>query len=104
MEIKELVNYYINDSSQTLDVTFRTLNDSFDVVRNDQIMLDDAESFGLMFNNDFSESYDDDDDDYMENMIRNYEAQLDIDEDEIITFLNEYYIVNPNKLPKTELF
>ena len=41
-----------------------------------------------MFNNDFSESYDDDDDDYMENMIRNYEAQLDIDEDEIITFLN----------------
>jgi hypothetical protein len=67
-------------------------------------MLDDAESFGLMFNNDFSESYDDDDDDYMENMIRNYEAQLDIDEDEIITFLNEYYIVNPNKLPKTELF
>ena len=104
MEIKELVNYYINDSSQTLDVTFRTLNDSFDVVRNDQIMLDDAESFGLMFNNDFSESYDDDDDDYMENMIRNYDAQLDIDEDEIITFLNEYYIVNPNKLPKTELF
>jgi len=104
MEIKELVNYYINDSSQTLDVTFRTLNDSFDVVRNDQIMLDDAESFGLMFNNDFSESYDDDDDDYMENMIRNYESQLDIDEDEIITFLNEYYIVNPNKLPKTELF
>ena len=104
MEIKELVNYYINDSSQTLDVTFRTLNDSFDVVRNDQIMLDDAESFGLMFNNDFSESYDDDDDDYMENMIRNYEAQLDIDDDEIITFLNEYYIVNPNRLPKTELF
>ena len=104
MEIKELVNYYINDSSQTLDVTFRTLNDSFDVVRNDQIMLDEAESFGLMFNNDFSESYDDEEDDYIENMIRNYEAQLDIDEDEIITFLNEYYIVNPNKLPKTELF
>ena len=104
MEIKELVNYYINDSSQTLDVTFRTLNDSFDVVRNDQIMLDDAESFGLMFNNDFSESYDDEEDDYIENMIRNYEAQLDIDDDEIITFLNEYYIVNPNRLPKTELF
>lgn len=104
MEIKELVNYYINDSSQTLDVTFRTLNDSFDVVRNDQIMLDEAESFGLMFNNDFSESYDDEEDDYIENMIRNYEAQLDIDDDEIITFLNEYYIVNPNRLPKTELF
>ena len=30
MEIKELVSYYLNDTSKTLDVTFRTTLDGED--------------------------------------------------------------------------
>jgi hypothetical protein len=27
-----------------------------------------------------------------------------IDEDQLISFLNEYYTVNPNRLPKAEIY
>ena len=39
MEIKELVSYYLNESSKTLDVTFRTTLDSEDEIREDRINL-----------------------------------------------------------------
>ena len=105
MEIKELASIYVNDSNQTLGVTFRLITDSEDMIRTDQIDLDVVESFGLTLERDFDNSFDeDDDDDYLESMIRSYEADFDLDEDEIISFLNEYYMVNPKKLPKPELY
>jgi hypothetical protein len=39
MEIKELESFYINETSQTLDVTFRILSDNDDEIRTDQIDL-----------------------------------------------------------------
>ena len=104
MEIKELVGYYVNDTSQTLDVTFRLITDNEDTIRTDQIDLDDAESFGLNFGINNNDSFESDDDDYLDEMIRNYEIDLEVDEDEVVSFLNEYYMVNPKKLPKPELF
>ena len=103
MEIKELVGYYVNDSSQTLDVTFRLISDSDDIIRTDQIDLGEAESFGMVIESSY-DSFDSDDDDYLDEMIRSYEKDLEIDEDEVVSFLNEYYLVNPKKLPKPELF
>ena len=105
MEIKELVGYYVNDSSQTLDVTFRLISDNEDVIRTDQINLDEAESFGLnLEDGNNTDPFDSDDDDYFAEMIRSYESELEVDEDEVISFLNDYYMVNPKKLPKPELF
>ena len=104
MEIKELVGYYVNDTSQTLDVTFRLITDNEDIIRTDQIDLDEAESFGLNFGINNNDSFESDDDDYLDEMIRNYEIDLEVDEDEVVSFLNEYYMVNPKKLPKPELF
>lgn len=104
MEIKELVGYYVNDTSQTLDVTFRLITDNEDTIRTDQIDLDDAESFGLNFGINNNDSFESDDDDYLDEMIRNYEIDLEVDDDEVVSFLNEYYMVNPKKLPKPELF
>ena len=104
MEIKELVGYYVNDTSQTLDVTFRLISDNEDTIRTDQIDLDEAESFGLNFGITNNDSFESDDDDYLDEMIRNYEIDLEVDEDEVVSFLNEYYMVNPKKLPKPELF
>ena len=104
MEIKELVGFYVNDTSQTLDVTFRLITDNEDIIRTDQIDLDEAESFGLNLEDNNTDPFDSDDDDCFAEMIRSYESDLDVDEDEIISFLNEYYMVNPKKLPKPEFF
>jgi hypothetical protein len=51
MEIKELVSYYINESSKTVDVTFRLTTDGDDEIRTDQIQIDEVESFGYNFDN-----------------------------------------------------
>lgn len=105
MEIKELVSYYINDTNQTLDISFRLLEDSEDEIRNSQISLDEIKKYGYSFlenNSDIlkdmfgEDEYEDfDDDDFFEDSI---------DENEIVSFLNEYYIINPNNLPESELF
>ena len=64
MEIKELVGYYVNDTSQTLDVSFRLITDNEDTIRTDQINLDEAESFGLNLEDNNNDPFDSDDDDY----------------------------------------
>ena len=49
MEIKDLESFYINETSQTLDVTFRILNDNEDEIRTDQIDLSETKTFGYEF-------------------------------------------------------
>jgi hypothetical protein len=110
MEINELVSFYINESSQTLEYTFRTIDDSEDEIRTGSIEFDEIKNFGYDFLDDITNSFktleedglfDDDDDDYGE-FGDLFEDEFD--EQEFISFLNEYYLVNPKKLPKSELF
>lgn len=98
MEIRELVSYYVYEDTKRIEVTFRLTLDSEDEVRNDIINLEEAEEFGYKLindNNDFFQ-FDDEEEEDFDNFI-------DMDEDLLINFLNEYYIVNPTKLPKTEI-
>lgn len=108
MEIKDLLEYEINESSQTIKVTFRLLQDSEDEVRIDTIELEESEQYGYSFldsnENKFKEifleedeedEFDFGDDDFLEESI---------DEQELISFLTEYYILNPKRLPDTEFF
>lgn len=103
MEIKEIVSYYLNDTTKTLDVTFRTILDSEDEIREDKIYFEEISDFGYEFvniKNDYpnilEEDYDDD----------NFDIYYDdnIDEQEITSFLNEYYLIYPSKLPSPEIF
>ena len=99
MEIRELVSYYLYEDTKRIEVTFKLSLDSEDEVRNDIINLEEAEEFGYNLiddNNDFFQ-FDDEDGD------EDFDDFVDIDEDLLISFLNEYYIVNPNKLPKPEI-
>ena len=99
MEIRELVSYYLYEDTKRIEVTFKLSLDSEDEVRNDIINLEEAEEFGYNIvedNNDFFQFDDEEDEDDFDNFV-------DIDEDLLISFLNEYYIVNPNKLPKPEI-
>ena len=101
MEIKDLESFYINDTSQTLDVTFRTHSDNEDEIRTDQIDLSETKTFGYNLTNNSSNEYfgDEEFEDIFED-----DDEIDLDEDEIISFLNEYYLIYPNKLPETQLY
>ena len=103
MEIKELVSYYINETSHTLDVTFKTLTDSEDEIRTDQIVLDEIETFGYNILNNINDDFFEDDDEEFEDMFDDFEEE-ELDEDEIVSFLNEYYLIYPKKLPEAQLF
>ena len=70
--------------------------DTEDEIRYDKIYFDEIKDFGFDF---IPETYDDDDlnSDY-------YDEDDNDNEDEILTFLNEYYVVFSDKLPKTEFY
>jgi hypothetical protein len=104
MEIKELESFYINETSQTLDVTFKILSDNDDEIRTDQIDVVEIKVFGYDFikneSVDLWDNEEDDDDD----VFGGYEEDLDMDEEEIISFLNEYYLIYPKRLPEAQLY
>lgn len=108
MEIKELVSFFINESSETLEITFRLTIDSEDEIRTDQIQISETQSFGYNFE-DFKISplrdlfEEDEDDDGFEGLF-NDDFGDPLDEDEIMSFLNEYYLIYPDKLPTAEFF
>lgn len=99
----EIVSYYVYEDKRRVDVTFRLTIDSDDEVRNDIICLDESKEYGYdLIEDDFEildllDDENDDDGDFDDD----FET---IDEELLITFLNEYYIVNPNKLPSVEPF
>lgn len=98
MEITEIISYYLNEDSNTLDVSFRTTNDSDDEVRNDTISLKEAKEFGYNLLTETFDFFDEDE------TVDEDDNIIDIDEDELINFLNEYYTINPKRLPKADFF
>ena len=102
MEISEIINCNVDLKSNILDVTFRTIEDSEDVQRTDRLDFTLTEEYGYdIISQDF-DIFDDFDDE--EDFEDNDYYDSDVDEDELISFLNEYYMVNPSNLPKAEYF
>ena len=102
MEIKELVSFYINETSQTLDVTFRIHSDNEDEIRTDQIDLEESKTFGYVLTQNKSDNFyeeEEEEEDYFDEFF-----DEDFEEEEIISFLNEYYLIYPKRLPNTQLF
>jgi hypothetical protein len=101
MEILEIINSNVDLKSNILDVTFRLTDDSEDTQRTDRIDYSIVEDYGYdIISQDFDVFDDFDDDEY--EMDDFYDEDSDIDEEELISFLNEYYLVNPTSLPKPE--
>jgi len=104
MEIKEIVSYFLNTESNILEVSFRTIDDEDDVLRTDNIDYLIAEEYGFVLESEsfefYGEEYEDDDDDEL----LEEEFKIELDEYELISFLNEYYEINPKSLPKPELY
>ena len=101
MEIKEIISYYLNGDTNIIEVSFRTIDDEEDVLRNDTIDYTIVEEYGFDL---ITESIDffDDDDDFEGGIFE--EETIELDEDELIVFLNEYYLINPSQLPKSEFY
>ena len=102
MEIKEIVSYFLNSESNILEVSFRTIEDEDDVLRTDNIDYSITEEYGFVLESENFGFYDDEFDD--DDEIFEEESKIELDEDELISFLNEYYEINPKSLPKAELY
>ena len=101
MEIKEIISYYFNGDTNIMEVSFRTIEDEEDVLRNDTIDYTIVEEYGFDL---VTESFDffGDDEDFEGSIFE--EETIELDEDELLTFLNEYYMINPTQLPKSEFY
>ena len=105
MEIREIVSYYINNAAETLEVSFRTLDDEDNQLRNDEIPIVEITAFGydiIKSDSEFLDDFEEEDDDFFESFLSD---NLDyIDHQELLAFLNEYYTIYQDKLPTSELF
>jgi hypothetical protein len=105
MEIREIVSYYINNAAETLEVSFRTLDDEDNQLRNDEIPIVEITAFGydiIKSDSEFLDDFEEEDDDFFDSFLSD---NLDyIDHQELLSFLNEYYTIYQDKLPKSELF
>jgi hypothetical protein len=99
MEIKEIVSYFLNSDTNILEVSFRTIDDNDEVLRTDNIDYTIVETYGF---NLITESFNFFDEEFEDDLVE--EEKVELDEDELVTFLNEYYTINPDVLPKSEFY
>jgi hypothetical protein len=99
MEVIDIVSHHIDKSQNIINVEFRMMGDDDDMIREDMIEYSFFEEFGFDNKKDFEPFFDDDD-------LDEWDDDEDYDyitnEDDLISFLNEYYIIYPKKIPKAE--
>ena len=104
MEILEIYHYEVNEQLKNVEITFRLTSDSDDESRVGTFDFSLLNEYGINIGDDiedfvfeseeYADDFNDDDDDYL----------IIFDEDEIISFLNEFYTVNPDQLPEKTFF
>lgn len=100
MEVVDIVSYYIFEEKKQIEVSFKMNTDSDDEIRTDLIEILEFSNYGYnVIDENINQFFLNDDDEFEED----FDDFIDIDEDILVQFLNEYYIINPKKLPKTEL-
>jgi hypothetical protein len=99
MEVVDVYSHHIDKTQNLITVEFKVLGDDDDMVREDFIEYSFFEEFGYDHQKDMSifESVLEEEDEWYDDNYSYIE-----DEDKLISFLNEYYIVYPNKLPKAQ--
>jgi hypothetical protein len=96
MEIVEILSYFVNNKKDTIEVKFRLSDDSDEEIRIDEIDLKESDDFGYsLIVEDFG-FFEDEEDDFLKDE--------DVNEDELKSFLNEYYMIYPERLPQKDLF
>ena len=99
MEIKEIVSYYLNSDSNILEISFRTIDDGDELLRTDSINYSVVADYGFELE---TESFDFFDEEFEDDEMQ--KESIELDEDELVIFLNEYYTINPHQVPKAEIY
>lgn len=99
MEVVEIISNFINKDNNVVEVEFRMRGDSEDTVRIDTIEFEYLQDFGYGENFLSFDLFEDDDEDWD---LGFEDEEFFIDEDDLISFLNEYYLVYEDKLPGAE--
>lgn len=100
MEIKEIVSYYLNSETNILEVCFRTIEDNEESAKTDFIDYSLIKEYGYEVESqdfDFFGLSEDEDEFFSDN-------EVELDEEVLLSFLNEYYTVNPESLPESEIY
>jgi hypothetical protein len=99
MEVKEIVSYFLNSETNIMEVSFRTIDDNDEVLRNDNIDYTVVEEYGFDL---VTESFDFFEEEFKDDLYE--DERVELDEDELVIFLNEYYTINPDVLPRAEFY
>lgn len=99
MEIKEVVSYFLSPETNLLEISFRTIEDDDEVLRSDVIDFSISEDYGYELQTESFDFFSDDEDEDFEG-----QEKIELDDEELIIFLNEYYTVNPHVIPKPEIY
>ena len=99
MEVIEIISNFINKDNNVVEVEFRMRGDSEDTVRIDTIEFEYLQDFGYGENFLSFDLFEDDDEDWD---LGFEDEEFFIDEDDLISFLNEYYLVYEDRLPGAE--
>lgn len=103
MEIREIIETSVKEP--IIEVKFRLATDSDEVMRTVEFQLDEIEDYGYnILTEDFDlfdiDDWDDEDEfEYSDDEI----DELNVDEEELISFMNEYFLINDH-VPPAELF
>ena len=104
MEIREIIETSVKEP--IIEVKFRLATDSDEVMRTVEFQLDEIEDSGYnILTEDFDlfdiDDWDEEDDEfeYSDDEI----DELNVDEEELISFMNEYFLINDH-VPPAELF
>ena len=104
MEIREIIETSVKEP--IIEVKFRLATDSDEVMRTVEFQLDEIEDYGYnILTEDFDlfdiDDWDEEDDEfeYSDDEI----DELNVDEEELISFMNEYFLTNDH-VPPAELF
>lgn len=99
LEVREVLDYSVDNTLRILEVEFKILNDEEDEVRIDKIPFDELDNFG--FGDLKKQNILDSDED---SEFGFYDLEEEYDDYEMIEFLNEYYLIFPERLPKVKIY
>jgi translation elongation factor EF-Tu-like GTPase len=111
MKIKEIVDYYYNPKSEIIQVSFRLNEDGEDEIREHEFELDFVEKSGFFIlenydyeSNDLPIIYEEDTDELIIDEEASDEKEYEVDVTELKDFMEEFYKLNPKKIPPSFLF
>jgi len=101
MEVREIISFFYNPQRNTLTVKFRFLDDTEDEVREDIFDVEESLSYGY---NIITESFDLFSDMYEDDEFESEDLENEVDEHQLMMFMQELYTVEPERVPTKNLF